>query len=170
MILWHMGIATAIVYVTIGRRRVDYRFILLGAVLPDLIDGVSCFFYECGGGRGVAHSLLANVAVTVAIILVLRGERRLSVFGIGVGWLLHLVADGMWDAPKTFFWPVAGTDFATVPREPYSWSLFTHPVAHWTTWAGELVGLGILAWFWVAFRLGEEGRLRLFLSDGYLRP
>ena len=60
-----MGIAAAIVYVTIGRRRVDYRFVLLGAVLPDLIDGASCAFYDCGGGRGAAHSLIANVAVTV---------------------------------------------------------------------------------------------------------
>ena len=77
-----MGIAAAIVYVTIGRSRVDYRFILAGAVAPDLIDGITCAFYECGGGRGVAHSLLSNVAVTILIILLLRGETRLAVFGI----------------------------------------------------------------------------------------
>ena len=64
---------------------------VLGAVAPDLIDGITCAFYECGGGRGVAHSLLSNVAVTILIILLLRGETRLAVFGIGVGWLLHLV-------------------------------------------------------------------------------
>ena len=164
-----MGIAAAIVYVTIGRRRVDYRFILLGAILPDVIDGIGCFFYECGGGRGVAHSLLANVAVTVAIILVLRGETRLSVFGIGVGWLLHLVADGMWDAPETFFWPIAGTAFATSPAEPYSWDLFTEPLAHLWTWGGEVVGILLLAWFWVAFDLGDKTRRTRFLRDGYLR-
>lgn len=164
-----MGIATAIVYVTIGRRRVDYRFILLGAVLPDLIDGVSCSFYTCGGGRGVAHSLIANVAVTVLIILLLRGETRLSVFGIGVGWLLHLVADGMWDAPRTFFWPVAGTDFAMTPSEPYSWELFTDPLAHAWTWAGEFVGILILAWFCIAFGLGDPQRRARFIRDGHLR-
>jgi inner membrane protein len=169
VILWHMGIATAIVYVTIGRRRVDYRFILLGAVLPDLIDGASCLVYECGGGRGAAHSLFANVAVTVLIILLLRGETRLSVFGIGVGWLLHLVADGMWDAPKTFFWPVAGSDFAVSPAEPYSWDLLADPLAHLSTWGGELVGIAILAWFWVAFSLGDPERRSRFLRDGYLR-
>lgn len=170
MIFWHMGIAAAIVYVTIGRRRVDYRFILLGAVLPDFIDGIGCFFYECGGGRGIAHSLLANVAVTVLIILLLRGETRLAVFGIGVGWLLHLVGDAMWDAPETFFWPIAGTEFATSPAEPYSWALFTDPAAHAWTWAGELVGLMILAWFVVAFDLRDRERRRRFLEDGHLRP
>lgn len=164
-----MGIATAIVYVTIGRSRVDYRFILLGAVLPDLIDGVSCFLYECGGGRGVAHSLLANVAVTVAIILLLRGQRRLSVFGVGVGWLLHLVVDGMWDAPRTFFWPVAGTDLATTPAEPYSWDLLADPLAHAWTWAGEFVGVAILAWFWIAFSLADRERRSRFFRDGHLR-
>ena len=164
-----MGIAAAIVYVTIGRRRVDYRFILLGAILPDVIDGIGCFFYECGGGRGVGHSLLANVAVTVLIILFLRGETRLAVFGIGVGWLLHLVGDAMWDAPKTFFWPVAGTEFATSSAEPYSWALFTDPGAHLWTWAGELVGLLILAWFVVAFDLRKPDRRHRFLRDGHLR-
>ena len=166
-----MGIAAAIVYVTIGRRRVDYRFVLLGAVLPDLIDGASCAFYDCGGGRGAAHSLIANVAVTVLIILVLRGETRLAVFGIGVGWLLHLVADGMWDAPKTFFWPLAGTDFAATPVEPYSWALFTDALSppHVWVWAGEVVGLLILAWFWVAFELGDRARRARFLRDGHLR-
>ena len=169
MILWHMGIATAIVYVTIGRRRVDYRFILLGAVLPDLLDALGCVVLECGGGRVVAHSLFANVAVTVLIILVLRGETRLAVFGIGVGWLLHLVADGMWDAPRTFFWPIAGTEFASTPAEPYSIDLLVDPLAHLTTWGGELVGFLILAWFWVAFSLGDPERRARFFRDGHLR-
>lgn len=164
-----MGIAVAIVYVTIGRRRVDYRYILFGAVLPDLIDGATCVFYDCGGSRGVAHSLPANVAVTVLIILVLRGETRLAVFGTGVGWLLHLVGDGMWDAPRTFFWPLAGTGFSTTPAEPYSWTLFTDPLSHAWTWAGEIAGLLVLAWFWVAFELGDPARRGRFLRDGHLR-
>lgn len=164
-----MGIAVAIVYVTIGRRRVDYRFILLGAVLPDLIDAVSCPFYDCAGGRGAAHSLLANVAVTVLIILAFRGETRLAIFGIGVGWLLHLVADGMWDAPKTFFWPVAGTAFEASPAEPYTWDLFLDPLSHLATWGGEAVGILILAWFWVAFSLGDRDRRARFFRDGHLR-
>ena len=166
-----MGVAAAIVYVTIGRRRVDYRFILLGAILPDVIDWIGCVFYECGGGRGAAHSLLINVAVTVAIILIFRGETRLSVFGIGVGWLLHLVADGMWDAPKTFFWPIAGTTFATSPSEPYTWALFTDALSppHVFVWMNELIGLAALAWFWVAFDLKDPDRRRRFLRDGHLR-
>lgn len=171
MILWHLGVAAAITYVTLGRRRIDYRFILLGAVLPDLVDGaLGLFIFDGPAGRWVAHSLVAVIVIAVVIILLLSGERRLAVFGIAVGWLLHLVADGMWQAPFTFFWPAFGLDFSDTPPEPYSWDLLTHPLDHWTTWGAELVGLAILFWFWVAFRLGEQGRRSLWLKDGYLRP
>ncbi|MDQ3941156.1 MAG: metal-dependent hydrolase [Actinomycetota bacterium] len=171
MIFWHLGFAALVVYLTLGRRRVDYRFILAGAVLPDLIDAaLGPFLFEGDAWRGVAHSLIANVAITVAIIVFLRGATRTAVFGIGVGWLLHLVGDAMWDAPQTFFWPLAGTDFASRPEEPYSWDVLLHPLDHVWLWAGELVGVAILAWFWVAFSLGKDGRFKLFLKDGYLRP
>jgi hypothetical protein len=140
-------------------------------VLPDLVDGLlGIFFFDGPAGRWIAHSVFTAIAVTVLIILSFRGDRRQSLFGIGVGWLLHLVADGMWAAPETFLWPAFGTKFSTAPKEPYMWDLFLDPIAHLTTWGGELIGVAILAWFWVAFRLGENGRFRLFLSDGYLRP
>ena len=171
MLFWHLGCAALIVYVTLGRRRIDYRMILIGAVLPDLVDPlVGAFFFEGPATRWVAHSMLAAIAVTVAIILAFKGDRRRSLFGIGVGWLLHLVADGMWQAPETFLWPAFGRSFSTSPREPYGWDLFADPIAHWTTWGAELIGVALLAWFWVAFRLGEDDRFKLFLSDGYLRP
>lgn len=171
MIFWHLGLATVIVYVTLGRRRIDYRFVLLGAILPDLVDGLlGLFFFDGPSGRWVSHSILAVIVVSVLIILGLKGDRRLSIFGIAVGWLLHLVADGMWGAPLTFLWPAFGTEFSMIPAEPYTWDLLAHPWDHLGTWAGELVGLAILAWFWVAFELGKDNRFSLFLKDGYLRP
>lgn len=166
MILWHAGLAAAIVYVTLGRRRIDYRYVLAGAVLPDLVDAV---VYRGSPDRGAGHSILAVVVVAVAVIVGLRGERRLAVFGIPVGWLLHLVGDGMWNAPRTFLWPAFGTGFSRSP-EPYSWDLFADPLAHLSTWGAEVAGALLLAWFWVAFGLAHEGRFRQFLRDGYLRP
>ncbi|MGH2820175.1 MAG: metal-dependent hydrolase [Actinomycetota bacterium] len=171
MILWHLGTAAALTYVSLGRRRIDYRYVLAGAVAPDLIDPLlGRFVPEGPAGRGMAHSLLAVVLVTLVVLGAFRGERRLATFGLAVGWLLHLVADGMWQAPETFLWPAFGSGFATAPREPYSWDLVLHPVEHALTWAGEVAGALVLGWFWVAFRLGEQGRLRQFLADGYLRP
>ncbi|MDP9227375.1 MAG: metal-dependent hydrolase [Actinomycetota bacterium] len=170
MLLWHLGVGAALVYVTLGRSRIDYRFILLGSVLPDLIDLPLSHVFGWPGGRGLAHTLVAVVVVSMVIVLVFRGERRISLFGIGVGWLTHLVGDGMWLIPRTFLWPAFGTRFGAIPPEPYSANLITHPLNHLSTWGGEAVGLAILLWFWVAFRLGERDRLRRFLSDGRLRP
>jgi inner membrane protein len=170
VLFWHLGVAALITYVTLGRRRIDYRFILLGAILPDIVDGIlGLFLFEGPAGRWIAHSLLAVLVVFVVIVVAFSGERRLAVFGLGVGWLLHLVADGMWQAPRTFLWPAFGTEFASSPAEPYSWDLFTDPAAHLLTWAGEVFGLLILLWFFVAFRLNEDDRRSRFLRDGLLR-
>ena len=170
MVLWHLGVAAALTYVTLGRRRIDYRFVLAGAVLPDVVDPIlGIGFFDGPSGRWIAHSLLAFVVVTLFVLLTFRGERRLAVFGVAVGWLLHLVADGMWAAPETFFWPLFGGAFASSPAEPYTWALFSAPADRIWTWAGELVGAALLAWFWVAFELGSGDRWRVFLKDGHLR-
>lgn len=172
MLFWHLGLAATIVYVTLGRRRIDYRYILIGAILPDIVDAglIGTSVAESESGRGPAHSITAVIVVALVIMLGMRGELRQAVFGIAVGWLLHLVGDAVWSAPRTFLWPAFGSGFESSPAEPYSWSLFTDPLGHLGVWAGEVAGVLALAWFWVAFRLGHEDRLRLFLSDGYLRP
>ena len=171
MLLWHLGGAALLTYITLGRRRIDYRYVLLGAVLPDVADSLLRPWVDPGpAGRGVAHSLLAASAVAVVVVVAFSGARRIALFGLAVGWLLHLVTDGMWQAPATFLWPAFGLRFATAPAEPYSWDLLRDPLAHATTWAGEIAGAAILAWFWVAFELGRRRRWRDFLKDGYLRP
>lgn len=171
MILWHAGVGALLTYVTLGRRRIDYRYVLLGALLPDLVDAMLGFSgVHLSGGRGPGHSLLMVVAVGVTIVIGLSGARRLSVFGIAVGWLTHLALDGMWEAPRIFLWPVFGLQPVAGVSETYSWDVLAHPLDHLWTWAGEVVGALVLAWFWVAHRLGERDRLRAFLKDGYLRP
>ena len=123
-----MGTAALLTYVSLGRRRIDYRWILLGAVLPDVVDATLVGLAGLGAaGRGPAHSLLAPSLIAAAVVVALRGPRRQAVFGLAVGWLAHLVADGMWQAPKTFLWPAFGGAFSTAPPEPYSLDLVLHP-------------------------------------------
>jgi hypothetical protein len=165
-----MGVAVVIVYVTLGRARIDYRWILVGAVVPDVIDGVlAATVYDHPSGRGVAHSILAVVIVAVAVLVLTHGQTRLSMFGLAVGWLLHLVADGMWQAPETFLWPAFGSGFSATPAEPYTWDLLTNPLAHGWTWGAELVGLAALLYLGAAFELGDPARRKRFLQDGRLR-
>jgi hypothetical protein len=171
MLAWHLGFAVALVYVSLGRRRIDYRFILIGAIAPDFVDAFIGIFRGEVNWRGPAHSLLAVVVAAVAILLTFRGTTRLAVFGLAVGWLSHLVGDGMWRAPETFFWPGFGVSrFSETPREPYQLDLLVHPLSHLSTWGAELLGVAVLAWFYVAFEMGKNDRLGLFWKDGYLRP
>jgi hypothetical protein len=166
-----MGLAALVVYVTLGRRRIDYRFVLIGAVAPDAVDAlVGATVFDSPSEKRIAHSLLVVIVLAVVIVVAFRGERRLAVFGLTVGWLLHLVGDGMWNAPRTFLWPAFGTEFARTPGTPISERPFADPMDNLGTWGRELFGLAVLLWFWVAFRLGSAGRFRLFLRDGYLRP
>lgn len=170
MIAFHLGFGAVLTYVTLGRRRIDYRYVLAGAVLPDAVDALLAVWLDpSGSGRAVGHSLLAVVAIGAAVVVAFRGERRLAIFGIAVGWLTHLVGDGMWQAPRTFLWPLFGPGFAAAPAEPYG-RAFADPLASAWTWAGEAAGVAALWWLWAAHRLGEDARLGLFLRDGYLRP
>jgi LexA-binding, inner membrane-associated putative hydrolase len=166
-----MGLAALVVYVTLGRRRIDYRFVLIGAVAPDAVDALlGATVFDSPSEKRIAHSLLVVIVLAIVIVVAFRGERRLAVFGLAVGWLLHLVGDGMWNAPRTFLWPAFGTEFARAPGTPVSERPFTDPMDNLGTWGKELFGLAVLVWFWVAFRLGSARRFRLFLRDGYLRP
>jgi hypothetical protein len=165
MVLWHAGLAAALVYVTLGRARIDYRYVILGAILPDIVDGLLVLLgRDLPAGRGPAHSLVAPLAAERHDDEDRDDERRLSLFGLFVGWLTHLVGDGM-----TFLWPAVGLAFDASPREPYAWSLFTSPGNHLWTWGAELAGAAFLWWFWVAFGLSQPERWRRFLRDGRLR-
>jgi len=171
VILWHMGIGALLTYATLGRRRIDYRYVLIGAIAPDVLDALlTAVGVPTADGRGPSHSLLAVIVVAVTVVVALSGTTRLQVFGLAVGWLMHLVADGMWSEPEIFLWPAFGWSFEATVGEPYSWEILTDPFAHLWTWVGELVGAAALAWLFVAHRLGEENRLALFVRDGYLRP
>lgn len=170
MLFWYAGIAVFLVYATLGRRRVDYRMIVLGAVVPGVVDWVAhATGAQTPDGRGVAHSFLSPVAVAFVVLLFTRGTVRLSLFGVAVGWLFHLVADGMWQYPRTFLWPAFGTELTFAGADAGAAGLFEEPRRHLATLVKELAGLGILVWFWFAFRLGDADRRKRFARDGLLR-
>ena len=86
MLLWHLGVAAVITYVSLGRRRIDYRFVLVGAIAPDLVDSVLRLALPSNSsGRYLAHSLMAVIAVALAVFVLTSGERRLAAFGLAVG-------------------------------------------------------------------------------------
>ncbi len=92
---------------------IDYRFVILGSILPDLIDkplGVFLLREQLSNGRTIAHSLLFGLLVTLAA-LTRRGKVSRGLLSAALGSAAHLVLDQMWTQTDTLFWPLKGLSF-----------------------------------------------------------
>jgi hypothetical protein len=93
--------------------RIDLRFVLAGALLPDIIDkpiGNIIFASSIGYGRLFGHTLLF-VLILAAIGIFLHGRNRDNAICLSFATLLHLIEDRMWEFPKVLFYPIYGFDF-----------------------------------------------------------
>jgi LexA-binding, inner membrane-associated putative hydrolase len=129
VILWFAGGACLAVLLVFGDSRIDYRLVVAGALLPDLPLRLTPL-----------HSLLAPVALMLAVMLVAR--RRLTqrrLLAVPIGMFMHLVLDGMWTRAHVFWWPLFGWS-AAGGRLPS----LDRPV--WALAVEEAVGLAALLW------------------------
>ena len=93
LILAHVGYTTGAVGISQKfalRRPLDYRLVVLMAILPDVIDRTLYTFIIPGaeGGRLFAHTLLFNL-VLLAVLVAIR--RDLWIYGVLP--LVHLLLD-----------------------------------------------------------------------------
>ena len=171
MLLWHFG-ATLFLFRWIFRDpKVDTRFLLAGAVLPDLVDmplGTVILAGVHSTGELWFHSLIAPAAyMTLVLISTRRGRRRRAFMALGVGWLFHLLLDGMWLDQGVFLWPFFGLDLPA-GESPY-WTLaWDRALSDPWRWAQEMAGLAYLAWLWAHHGLSQSGRRAALLRTGRL--
>lgn len=158
MLFWHVAATTAITRYSFRDERMDLRFLILGAVLPDLIDTpIGLFgFSRFESVRLFSHSLLfAGVVMTWIVLATRRGRPRKKWMPIAIGILIHLFLDAMWASPETLWWPVLGGSFtpegATSVGE-YLSAVLRNPLV----WAGE--GLGVFYLAVLARRAGLDQR------------
>lgn len=156
MFLWFLGTAVLTVHFVFTDPRFDYRLLLVGAILPDLID------VPFGQARW-AHSLTVAVAVLTLVMLVTAGRKpiRRLLLGLPIGMLLHLVWDGAFAATKVFWWPFIG-----------SWGENQVPSLErgWLNVVMEAAGGAMLWWVWRTFGLASADRRRQLLQHGTLSP
>jgi hypothetical protein len=155
MVLWFAGLSWLIVWLVFRDPAFDYRFVLVGALLPDVLDAPF-------GGARVAHTLLASAAVLIVVMLATQQRRRVrrSLLAIPIGTMLHLVLDGMWTVTEVFWWPLFGTSFGDEPLPSVD--------RGWLLVGMEVVGGLVLAWCWRRFGLDDRDRRRLLLRTGRL--
>lgn len=171
MLLWHLGMTVAIVFFTLGRRSIDYRVVMLGAILPDFLDkpiGTIAFRDEYQSGRIYGHTLLFSLILILGIQVFLRGRTARRWFVLPIGCLLHLGLDAMWNEPITLFWPLFGTDFPATIDRGYWLEIFLRPFKEPVYALQESFGLAVLVYFALAFGLNRKDRLWTFLRTGDL--
>ena len=171
MLFWHLGMTCAIVFFAVGGRRVDYRMVLLGAVLSDLIDkpiGRLLFADEFQNGRIFGHTLLVATGLLLLVPILLRGKAARRWFIVPICMLIHQALDGMWNEPITWFWPLFGTDFPPDPVADYWLEVLRRPFDHPWELVKELVGIGLLVYLGRAYKLQDPELRRRFLKKGQL--
>lgn len=171
MLFWHLG-GTLWLFRWIFRDpKVDVRFLLLGAILPDLVDlpvGTLILADRYSTGELWFHSLLApTLYMGMVLLATRRGRRRRAWMAVGVGWLLHLLLDGMWVHQEVFLWPFFGWEIPAgeAPFWPLAWE---RALADPWRWVREAVGVAYLGWLWWALGLSRVERRRETLATGRL--
>ena len=104
MLLWFAGMTLLAVWFVFRDPALDHRLVVVGALLPDVVDGVGA------QGPWVLHSVAGSVALLAAVMAATVGRRllRRRLIALPIGTFLHLVFDAAWSDTDTFWWPFTG--------------------------------------------------------------
>lgn len=150
--------------------RIDLRLLLIGSLLPDIIDkpiGLYFFRETFSNGRIFCHTLLFLILVTVAGLYFYRHHNKTWLLAFSFGILTHLILDQMWYTPRTLLWPLLGLNFERIDLSSWAANIFHALLTDPAVYIPELVGVVILFWFtWV---LLNTKKTFVFIKYGQIR-
>ena len=89
---------------------IDYRLILIGSLLPDILDK-PLWLIASGdifpSGRAYGHTLLFSMVLFFCGLLLIRYKKSWLLI-ISLSSIIHLILDQMWHNPVTLWWPLLG--------------------------------------------------------------
>lgn len=149
------------------RRWLDYRLLVVGSMLPDIIDkplGQAILKDSISNGRIYAHSWLFILVTGIVGTWLFRSKGQGWLLTLAFGSLMHDLEDQMWGWPESWLWPAKGWGF---PREDLTgWlpdmfhALATDP----EVFIPELFGIGFLVY--AAVKVFAGRRLVYALKTG----
>ncbi|MGE5465439.1 MAG: metal-dependent hydrolase [Betaproteobacteria bacterium] len=169
----HIGITLLLVFLvfTILKEKIDYRFLMIGAILPDLIDkpiGQYILNSIFQNGRIFAHTILFIFLLVVLAAYLERKYRFTGVSVLALGAIAHIAEDEMWRSPGTALWPLLGWEFPKLDLQDYSGYIWYQLLHNPSAYLPEIVGLIIIAGFVWRFELYRPERLKAFVKTGRL--
>jgi len=154
VLIWFAVLSVVLVAVVFKSPGVDYRAVVVGALLP-VLEGFT-------GGPKVLHSVVGAVAILGIVMVATRNRRllRRQVLGVPIGLMAHLVLDGSFTQTDVFWWPFTGWAFAQgqIPE----WSHLGVSLLL------EAVGIVVGFWAWRLFRLDVAAHRERFWREGRL--
>ncbi|NQU71462.1 MAG: metal-dependent hydrolase [Rhodospirillales bacterium] len=155
-------------WITSLGRRIDIRILLVGSLLPDIIDkpvGQLLLRETLDNGRLFCHTLLFLIILTLLGAYVYRKTRGNWLLVLSGGVFAHLALDQIWRTPRTLFWPLYGWAFERLVDltrwlRGIWYALFTEP----SVYIPELTGIAVLVWFTIA--LLTRRKLCSFVTTG----
>ena len=155
MFFWFAGLSFLIVAKVFVSPMMDYRLVVLGAVLPTVEMYI--------GGPWVLHSLASPVAVMSIVMIVFTGRRlrQRKWLGLPIGMFLYLVLDRAWTRTTMFWWPFSGIDFRNLDTP--NWE--SAPTLIFM----EIIGLAAIAYSVRTYKLFGKDERSLFFTKGHIK-
>jgi len=145
---------------------IDYRLIVVGSMLPDIIDKPLGYWIvpSLENGRTFSHTLLFLLILLGIGICRYRRQHVTGFLALSFGSGIHLALDQMWTEPETILWPFLGTSFYA--REPGDFlEHIREDLLHDSvTYIPEIIGFVILTG--IGLFLLRHARISDFLRNG----
>jgi len=146
---------------------IDIRLLLIGSLLPDIIDKpVGQFFFRktFSNGRIFCHTLLFLTLITLTGFYLYQNRSKTWLLVLSFGTGMHLVQDQMWLEPRTLLWPLYGFAFERIDLTYWVQNLLHALRTEPDVYVPELVGVAILIWF--ALVLVRQRKVYAFIRNG----
>lgn len=138
---------------------IDIRLLLIGSLLPDIIDKpIGQFFFKetFSNGRIFCHTLLFLIIIILTGLYLYRRRSKTWLLVLSFGTFTHLVCDLMWRSPRTLLWPIYGLAFERLDLIDWMPRMLHMLVTYPKVYVPELVGAVILIWFAVGLVRGRK--------------
>ncbi|HEY5561040.1 MAG TPA: metal-dependent hydrolase [Clostridiaceae bacterium] len=144
---------------------IDYRYVLLGSILPDIIDkpiGAVFFRNIFHNSRIFLHTLLFPIIfITIGLIFVKKNKAYLT---IAISCFIHLILDSMWLYPGILLWPFFGLRFPVRPKGNWIKSDIIALLINPAYYIPEIIGFSILLFYFI--RIIKRDKLKSFIYTG----